>query len=110
MYPKWAGVPRISPVAHRTSSAAASRAGTSRTSTSPASGSRQPASTRSTISWVWPEFECHTTRSRASGIGRHLLAQRPLEDLARGVHGQLVDQHQAPGLLEPTQPAPGEPD
>src|SRR5690349_20041772 len=106
MYPKWAGVPRTTPPAHSTSSAVASRAWTSRTSTSPASGSRHPASTASTISWVWPELECHTTRSRASAMGE-VLPEPPLEHLAAGVGGQLVDQDQAAGLLEAAEHAPG---
>src|SRR5262245_3230449 len=106
MYPKWAGVPRMTPPAQSTSSAVASRAWASRTSTSPASGSRQPARTASTISWVWPELECHTTRSWASAM-RQTLPQLSLEDLPGGVGGQLVHEHEATGFLEPPEHVSG---
>src|SRR4029450_6374989 len=106
MYPKLAGVPSRTPLAQRTSSAVASRAGTSRTSTSPTSGSRAPARTASTMAWVPPEREGQPTSSRASDIGGS-LPQLPLEHLAGGVHGQLVDHQQPPGHLEPAQRAPG---
>src|SRR5690242_3135946 len=87
MYPKFSGVPRISALQARTSSAVVSNARCTTTSTFSIASSFAPATTASVIAAVPPDREWKTTRSR----GRSAMRDRSvLVDEARQVERQVL--------------------
>src|SRR4051794_24909062 len=92
MYPKFSGVPRISALHARTSSALVSNARCTTTSTFSIASSLAPATTASVIAAVPPDREWNTTSSRdRSGFGRSAIANvSVLVDEARQVERQVL--------------------